>query len=192
MLGIEYYLSEVELSALLEKYIINRNPIHEEKVKTISLEMFDVVSKTYMLIDSDKQLLKASACLHDIGYFINKAEHHKHSSYLILNDKLLDNIPDLMRNELALICENHRKIEPYNLEDLPLDRKLNVLNLIAILRLADVLSNKQVKSMHFENINEKIKLELCLQDCFNTRFLNKLASKAILSKQLFNLQINYL
>jgi exopolyphosphatase/pppGpp-phosphohydrolase len=192
MIEIEYYLSECEILAVLRKYNIHRASIHEEKVKAISIEMFDVVSKTYFLNNSDKQLLKASAYLHDIGYFINKAEHHKHSSYLILNDKLLDPIPAFIRRELALICENHRKIEPYNLEGLSLNRKLDLLNLIAILRLADALSSKQVKHIHFENLNGEIELQLQLQDDVTTSYLNKLASKSVLSKQLFNLHIHYL
>jgi exopolyphosphatase/pppGpp-phosphohydrolase len=192
MIEIENYLSEYEIATLLNKYLNNRTHNHEENVSNISIEMFEIVSENYLLNHEDKQLLKASAYLHDIGYFINKTDHHKHSSYLILNDKLLDRIPDFRRSELALLCENHRKIEPCHLEGLPPGRKLTLLKLIAILRLADVLSSKQVKNMHFKNSNKNTILDLQLQDDFKATFLNKLALKSILSKQLFNLEINLL
>ena len=82
--------------------------------------------------------------------------HHIHTKYIILNDKIFNNLPKDLRLMLAIVSSGHRKsianeINFYNIE---LQRSL--LKLIALLRVADVLDNKSILGLSLEKNDQKI------------------------------------
>jgi len=115
---------------------------HAKEVINYSKMIFDalnLVSKN--LNESDKKYLIAAAMLHDIGYFVEKKSHHKHSMDLILQE----NIECFSKEEILLvanIARYHRGSFPdeklhENYSILSFEKRNLVLKLASILRLAD-------------------------------------------------------
>jgi exopolyphosphatase/guanosine-5'-triphosphate,3'-diphosphate pyrophosphatase len=95
-------------------------------------------------------LLEGAAILHDIGYLINYAAHHKHSYHLIVHADL----PGLTTREVAVVANvarYHRLSEPKR--DHPGYAKLSredrrlVRALAGILRVADGLDRTHTQSV---------------------------------------------
>lgn len=87
-------------------------------------------------------LLETAAILHDIGFYVNGRQHHKHSYYLIVHS----NIPGLTAREkllVANVARYHRRAAPKsahsNLQRLDRNDREIVRKLAAILRIADAL-----------------------------------------------------
>lgn len=120
---------------------------HSEHVATLSLRLFDHLTRAELLprgvsAGECRMLLEAAAILHDVGYLINYAGHHKHSMRLILNSA----IPGFTKRQIGIIANvarYHRRSEPtarhgpYNALSRS-DRRI-VKGLAAILRVADGL-----------------------------------------------------
>lgn len=190
MENIEDYVSEHTVLNILNKYIIHRDHTHELHVKMISLNLFDALSDSYTMTNAERSLLKISALLHDIGYFINKEDHHKHSKYIILNDGIFDRVPTELRYSLALICENHRKTAPMNIDFLDLSKKQCLLRLTAILRMADALDHKNIQDVSIEYLNRNtINVKIQFYNEFSDHFIKKLSKKSTLFNELFGVNI---
>ena len=87
-------------------------------------------------------LLRCAAILHDIGNYVNARAHHKHSMYLILNSDLFG----LTRHDMqivSIVSRYHRKAVPSpahpEFAALPLEDRMTVAKLAALLRVADSL-----------------------------------------------------
>lgn len=188
--NIEDYVSEQTALNILNKYIIHRDHTHELHVKGISLNLFDALSDSYNMTNAERSLLKISALLHDIGYFINKEDHHKHSKYIILNDGIFDSMPTELRYNLALICENHRKAAPMDIDFLDFNTKQCLLKLTAILRMADALDHRNIEDVSIEYLNRKtINVKIQFYNEFSDHFLKKLSKKSTLFNELFGVTI---
>ncbi len=115
---------------------------HAHHIARLTLAMFDQLPDTLNLCGSvERELLWAASMLHDIGMAIDYHDHHKHGSYLILNDGL----PGYTHRELALIAlmvRYHRKGTPAADELAALlgpGDEARLLQLCALLRLAEQL-----------------------------------------------------
>lgn len=131
---------------------------HSEHVAELSLSIFDQLRASMGELrpaereptDRDRLILEAAAVLHDIGYLINYARHHKHSYHLILHAGL----PGLTTREQAIVANvarYHRAADPKaghagfaSLE--PDDREL-VRLLAGVLRVADGLDRTHTQSV---------------------------------------------
>jgi exopolyphosphatase/guanosine-5'-triphosphate,3'-diphosphate pyrophosphatase len=108
----------------------------------LAIELFDGLSKRFDLPAEGRELLESAALLHDIGYVINHAKHHKHAYHLILHGDL----HGFTQRELELvacIARYHRKAYPSKQHGAfarleKEDRRL-VRRLAGILRVADGL-----------------------------------------------------
>ena len=86
---------------------------HSEHVARLALEIWDAL-RAHGLHDGnaeERELVWATAMLHDIGVAVDYDDHHKHSRYLILNAGL----PGFSPRETALIgqaARYHRKGTP--------------------------------------------------------------------------------
>lgn len=115
---------------------------HCDHVAHLATQLFDSMAERFGLPADARELLEAAALLHDIGYVINHAKHHKHAYHLILNGDL----QGFSQRELeivACVARYHRKAFPNKrhaafarLERA--DRRL-VRALAGILRVADGL-----------------------------------------------------
>jgi exopolyphosphatase / guanosine-5'-triphosphate,3'-diphosphate pyrophosphatase len=89
-----------------------RNDIsHSKHVAKLSLQLFDQIRDLHKLDDDCREYLEAAAILHDIGYHISQASHHRHSLYIIRNSELLG-FNDNEINIIAHTARYHRKSHP--------------------------------------------------------------------------------
>jgi exopolyphosphatase/guanosine-5'-triphosphate,3'-diphosphate pyrophosphatase len=125
---------------------------HSEHVARLALEMWDALAAAG-LHDGDpkeRELVWATAMLHDIGVAVDYDDHHKHSRYLILNAGL----PGFSPRETALIgqaARYHRKGNPGLGEFDPVAIKGDgalLDRIAATVRLAEQLERSRDQSVH--------------------------------------------
>jgi len=81
---------------------------HAQKVRELSLSLFDQLQPLHGYGAWERELLAYAALLHDIGMQVNYYDHHKHSAYLVMNAAL----QGFSHREvviLALLVRLHRK-----------------------------------------------------------------------------------
>lgn len=133
---------------LLDKY--HASTPHAEQVARLATEIFQQSYGTlHQYPESVGHLLWSAAMLHDVGTFIGRNGHHKHSYYLIRNAGLLGHSEQEVEL-IATIARYHRGSEPKDSHSpfsglSPADKQL-VSDMSAILRLAEALdrSHRQV------------------------------------------------
>jgi len=113
---------------------------HGKHVAKLSLQLFDQLKDLHKLDDECREYLEAAAILHDVGYHISHANHHRHSFYIIRNSELLG----FNENEINIIAHTaryHRKSHPksghHEFKALPTEIQTIIKKLAAILRIAD-------------------------------------------------------
>ena len=86
---------------------------HAEKVATLALQLFDSAKAIglHNLGEAERELLKHSAALHDVGDFLSFNNHHLHSHYIICNAELFGFDPKEIQI-MANIARYHRKKLP--------------------------------------------------------------------------------
>lgn len=131
--------------------------MHCEQVARLALRIYDQIGGASAgdatdgwLSGEARELLEAAALLHDIGYLINYAKHHKHSYHLIMHSDL----PGFSSRQLRIVANvarYHRRAEPrdkhagfavLSAEDREIVRRLS-----AILRIADGLDRTHTQSV---------------------------------------------
>ncbi len=123
---------------------------HVARVRRIAQRLFDALRPLHQLGDRERDLLDASATLHDIGMTVDYHRHHKHGAYLALSQPL----PGFDHREQALISllvRYHRKGNPglgaLQSLMLPGDKK-RLRQLAACLRLAEQLERARTGRIH--------------------------------------------
>jgi len=118
------------------------NERHCEHVAALGAEVFDALRDAYALPPAGRDLLRAAAILHDIGYLINHEKHHKHAYHLIMHGELRG----FSAREVELIANvarYHRRAVPKkshpNFARLDKGERRLVRRLAGILRVADGL-----------------------------------------------------
>ncbi|MEN8191915.1 MAG: Ppx/GppA phosphatase family protein [Bacteroidota bacterium] len=113
---------------------------HCNNVSKLAVKLFDYIQSLHNLNESAREYLEAASILHDIGYHISHAQHHKHSYYIIRNSELLG-LNDSEIEIIANVARYHRKSHPKKSHDdftkLSKENQNIVLKLSAILRVAD-------------------------------------------------------
>jgi exopolyphosphatase/guanosine-5'-triphosphate,3'-diphosphate pyrophosphatase len=132
---------------IAQKYKVDLDA--SQRVANFSLSIFDQLQgKLHHWGSKERELLWVAAILHNCGFYISHAAHHKHSYYLIRHAELLG----FTENELEIIANiarYHRKSKPKkkhnNFQNLP-DKttKKMVTEVSAILRLAVALDRRQI------------------------------------------------
>jgi len=122
--------------------LLDRDPLHAEQVRFLSLRLFDDLKKLHGLGAVARDCLEAAALLHDTGYSRGLTRHHKRSAEIILER----GIAGFDRKELrviALTARYHRKSGPKHAHPefaaLPRADRALVEKLAALLRIADGL-----------------------------------------------------
>jgi exopolyphosphatase/guanosine-5'-triphosphate,3'-diphosphate pyrophosphatase len=129
---------------------------HAEHVARLALSIFDqlLAARPRLLAHADapeaRTILEASAVLHDAGYLINYARHHKHSYHLIMHADL-DGLTARQVELVANIARYHRRAEPSlrhaNFAKLAREDRRLVEVLAAILRIADGLDRAHTQGV---------------------------------------------
>ena len=67
----------------------SKDKTHAKEVTNLSLIIFDEVCKNFFeMSQTEKEYLKTSSLLHDIGYYIEAKSHNKHSMEMIIKEGL--------------------------------------------------------------------------------------------------------
>jgi len=135
--------SKTRLEAILDlarRY--EYDAVHAHQVECLAGTLFMEMAEHHRLPKSDRKLLEYAAILHDIGYFVSAAGHHRHTLMMILTEPLTPFTRDEVKI-IANVARYHRKALPtpdhtiYGTLSEP-DRQ-RVSCLAAILRVADAL-----------------------------------------------------
>jgi len=190
MLNIVNYLNENELLKVVEKYNVFDIATHEKKVSSCALRLFDSLNPFCDFKSEERNLLQYSAILHDIGYFINKENHHQHTKYIILREPLLCNIPTNLRDNLAFIASGHGKFIDTFLDFCPAKERLTLLKLTSILRIADALDHKHNLHVSLEKVEMKNGiLNIRIKGESSNIILKKCKNKCSLFSKIYNIPI---
>ncbi|MGH4051223.1 MAG: HD domain-containing protein [Clostridium sp.] len=190
MLNIKDYLSSTELLNVLNKYNVVDIRAHSMKVSNCALRLFDSLNPCYEFKDEERTLLYLSSMLHDIGYFINKENHHKHSKYIILKEPLLDILPINIRNNLAIIVSSHGKSMDDDIKLYQDKEKTSVLKLISLLRIADSLDHKHNLNVKLEKVElRNNSLNIQIKGDASCIILKRIKKRSSLFSNTFNIPI---
>jgi exopolyphosphatase/guanosine-5'-triphosphate,3'-diphosphate pyrophosphatase len=139
---------QVEASALSlgRKYQFDER--HARQVSRMALELFDQTGEIHRLDRHDRRVLHAAALLHEIGNFVSRSGHHKHSLYLIRASGIVGLSPEDTA-VVANVARYHRKSPPkpehMEFEALTKNDRTRVVRLAALLRIADSLDHEHQK-----------------------------------------------
>ncbi|WP_368490591.1 HD domain-containing protein [Clostridium sp. BJN0013] len=187
---IESYLSKSEQILILNKYNVHDIALHQLKVTHYALKLFDHINEYYELTKEHRYILYYSALFHDIGYFISKKSHHKHTKQLILTEPILYKIPDDKKILIALIASGHGKSIDPSIKVYSHKVQLKILQLIALLRVADVLDHTHKLKTSLEKIYfENRILKLSISGKSIDKIINKFDKKSHLFQKVFNTSI---
>jgi exopolyphosphatase/guanosine-5'-triphosphate,3'-diphosphate pyrophosphatase len=118
---------------------------HADKVRELSLSLFDQLQPLHGYGSWEREILGAAALLHDIGVQVGYYDHHKHSAYILLNTGL----PGFNHREVALLTvlvRAHRKGDVKTGDYkavLERDDTTRAEQLSALLRLAEYLERSK-------------------------------------------------
>ena len=126
------------------------NERHTAHVAALALSLFDQLRDAYQLPAEGRDVLQAASLLHDIGYLVNHAKHHKHAYHLIMHGDLagftareVELIANVARyHRRALPTASHENYARLEREDQRLVRRL-----AGILRVADGLDRTHTQAV---------------------------------------------
>jgi exopolyphosphatase / guanosine-5'-triphosphate,3'-diphosphate pyrophosphatase len=154
--------------------------LHSHHIAFLATRLFDDTIPLHGFGEPERKLLQYASLLHDIGYRVAHADHHRHSLYLIKNSEM----PGFTANEIAMIAaivRYHRGVMPKKPkskrerrehEDYFMlkraDRSM-VLRLAAILQIADGFDrshSQKVKNLRGALTEETLTLTVeCEEEC---------------------------
>ncbi|ANK61554.1 exopolyphosphatase [Loigolactobacillus backii] len=144
-LKLNWDFNETMISAaknLAKRYQVDQ--AHQKKVLTFAVQLFDRLRKIHGLGPRERLLLQLAAILQDTGLYLDANQHAFHSEYIIRASEVLG--LDLTEQfAVAAIARYHSSRAPSaglsHLSRLPLEARLTIAKLAAILRLADALDD---------------------------------------------------
>lgn len=133
---------------LAQKYRVDVQ--HGQQVARLADRLFEQGECLHHLGGEERLLLWVASLLHDIGQFIQPANHEKHGYYIVKHSPIIGLKPE-QQEIVAQIIRYHRK-EPPSLQEeafrsLPQRDRLTVMKLTAILRLADSLDTSRAHAL---------------------------------------------
>lgn len=123
---------------------------HVQHVTAMALLLFDLCRRLHRLGRQERELLEYASLLHDIGYYISRSSHHKHSLYLIKQADWMGFQPEEI-DVMAHVARYHRRSMPKDrhtaYKRLSKEQQQLVNQLGAFLRMANGLDRS-----HFQNV----------------------------------------
>ena len=140
---------------------------HALIVARFAVGLFDATKKLHKLGYNERTLLEIAALLHDLGYYIDTTDHHKHSYYLIKSSPIIG-LNDLEKATVANVARYHSRSFPKTSHGeymyLSPKRRQVVVKLAALLRLAEALDREHASKVErFRVIEGKKRLTLRLK-----------------------------
>lgn len=167
---------------------------HSLHVAALSVRLFDELVDMIGLSSQDRLLLEVAAILHEVGSFISRRSHHKHSLYIIKNSEIfgLNEEETLM---VALVARYHRHSLPQphhpHMNELPRAVRVRVSKLAALLRVADSLDRSHTQHIEIQRAYvKKDQLRIGVGDVVNVSVEElALQNKANLFEEIFGLEV---
>jgi len=153
---------------------------HAVQVADLAESLFDQLEPLHELEFEDRRILLAAALLHDVGSYVSRKGHHRHSHYLIHNSELSGLSPREI-DLAATVAHFHRKKDPTPDHEMlgVLDHpdRWRVMALSAILRLADGLDRDHRQSVGPVRVTIKKSTVTVEVDTSDELLLDRLALK---------------
>ena len=146
----------METLEVLEKY--SKNTTHAFEVKRLALLIFDNLTEYFDIFsEKDRLYLECASLLHDIGYYINSTDHHKHSQRWILENNI-ERFSQQEKEIISCIARYHRGSLPDKAKhdvycNLDKNERKTVKRLAGILKIADSLDSDRMMLIKDININ---------------------------------------
>jgi exopolyphosphatase/guanosine-5'-triphosphate,3'-diphosphate pyrophosphatase len=141
-------IKQKSVSVLAAKFQYSR--MHAEHTAMLAIRIFTQTRRLHGLGSREREFLEVAALLHDIGFYISHAQHHRHTYYLIRNAELLG-FTEEEKEIIANVARYHRKSHPKQKHEafvqLTPDNQQLVRKLAAILRVADGLDRSHTCSV---------------------------------------------
>lgn len=129
----------------------------------MALQLFDACRPLHQLGAAERALLEYASLLHDIGYYISRSSHHKHSLYLIKQADWRGFQPEEI-DVMANVARYHRRSLPKDQHTafvrLSSENQLLVRQLASFLRLANGLDRS-----HYQNVS-------CMRADLDDQYMN--------------------
>lgn len=137
---IESERSESILKAVMHYHVDRKHAID---VRDSALALFSALRSVHRLPPEYREWLSAAAMLYEVGDYVNRNGHHRHTYYIISNSEILGYTPQ-QRRIIAAIARYLGKSRP-SAEEVPVkaiesDDRPNVQKAIVLLRLARALN----------------------------------------------------
>lgn len=190
ILNIDDYMDRDLLLSIAKKFSVSNILEHEIRVANFSMMIFNTIQARFNMSSNGKNLLYYASMLHDLGYFIEKDKHHKHSKHLILTEPEFRNLPIDLKIQLSIIVASHKKKLDKNIYMFDIKIQEEIIKLISILRIADALDHKHNLHVQLEDIfinQDKLNLNLNGEKSF--LILDRFNKKSELFKTVFPLDI---
>jgi exopolyphosphatase/guanosine-5'-triphosphate,3'-diphosphate pyrophosphatase len=130
---------------------------HADQVTKLALQLYDQLRDLHQLEDINREYLEAAGILHNVGFFISHAQHHRHSYYIIRNSEYLTGFNNREIELIAQVARYHRKSAPKPKHEefarLSSKDQIIVKKLAGILRIADSLNRTH------SNVVERLRCE---------------------------------
>ena len=133
-----WHLSDIRRESVLriaEEYEEERP--HVQQVTALALQLFDALADVHRFGLYERDLLEAAGMLHNVGRFISRGAHHKHSYYVIRSSDRLLGFTEREVELIALVARYQRKALPR--KDHPEFAALNVADRARVQLLAGIL-----------------------------------------------------
>jgi len=160
-----YYAKNIKEKNLNRKFISNiknyalryeTDEKHANQVAKFSKKIFNKLKPLHSLKTKDLLILEAAALLHDAGYFIGINNHQEHSYYIAhafsmpgFDSETIDTISIIV---LLHRDKHHLTFDP-RFTSLPIEKKLLIRKLIALLKIADALDASHMQLIKDIDIN---------------------------------------
>src|SRR5215468_4083523 len=132
----------------VDRYRIDRK--HAMDVREAATSLFSALRSVHRLPPEYKEWLGAAAMLYEVGDYVNRSGHHRHTYYIISNSEILGYTPQ-QRRIIAAVARYLGKSRP-NVEDVPMkvidsvDRP-SVQKAIVLLRMARALNLSRSRAL---------------------------------------------
>lgn len=154
-----WHLSDIRRESVLriaESYEEERP--HVQQVTELALQLFDALVDLHRFGLYERDVLEAAGMLHNVGRFISRGAHHKHSYYVIRSSDRLLGFNEREVELIALVARYQRKALPRvghgEFEALNVADRARVQLLAGILRIAIALD--RTRSGAVESLSARV------------------------------------